>query len=305
MPFGVGGIVDKERMDTMYKGKVIDFHVHVGNFSQLREDIQNLLMIKNDNRDFNVKEVFSNPEILAKYLQKANIEMAVLLGEDGPATNFHITSKFVCNFKAQAPQQYRDMFVCLGCLNPNNVSETVLEKYRKDVKKGIVGYKLYPSDHNFNPFSDELMEMYEEMEKNKHILMFHTGESAQVDSVSMWQNPAEYRILAEKFPELSIVLCHGGKKKYSNDSFAMMKEYQRLYVDTGFISIDTLNDMYPKLEEVADKILFASDMPGGVHSLKKYIDSFRQMNASDEVVGNILYFNAKKIINRVKENEYV
>ena len=53
------------------------------------------------------------------------------------------------------------------------------------------------------------------------------------------------------------------------------------------------------------KILFASDMPGGVHSLKKYIDSFRQMNASDEVVGNILYFNAKKIINRVKENEYV
>ena len=138
------------------------------------------------------------------------------------------------------------------------------------------------------------MEVYEEMEKNKHILMFHTGESAQVDSVPMWQNPAEYRILAEKFPELSIVLCHGGKKKYSNDSFGMMKEYQHLYVDTGFISIDILNEMYPKLEEVADKILFASDMPGGVHSLKKYIDSFRQMNASDEVVGNILYFNAKK-----------
>lgn len=113
------------------------------------------------------------------------------------------------------------------------------------------------------------------MERNKHILMFHTGEFAQIDSVKSWQNPAEYTVLAEGFPTLKIILSHGGKKKYSKESFEMMKKYNNVFIDTGFVSPQLLLEMYPRIDEVIDKILFASDMPGGVSSLNGYIKGFR------------------------------
>lgn len=282
----------------MYNGKVIDFHVHVGEFSLLRDDIQALLMMKDDKREFDLKQMFSTSSVLGAYLVESGVETAVILGEEGPGTNFHITSQFVYDFKENAPEIYKEMFVCLGCINPNIVENSVIDKYHDDVKLGISGYKLYPSDHNFNPLSEELFEVYGEMEKNGHILMFHTGESAQVDSVSMWQNPADYRKVAEEFPNLVIVLSHGGKKKYAKESFAMMLDYKNVYVDTGFVTPSALMDMYPDIHKVVNKILFASDMPGGVSSLRNYIEEFRNMNLTEDEVAKILYYNSKKILGK-------
>ncbi|MDK2802083.1 MAG: amidohydrolase family protein [Oscillospiraceae bacterium] len=285
----------------MYDGKVIDFHVHVGEFSNLREDIQKLLMMKDDDREFDVKKMFSNPCDLMEYLVKSGVEKAVILGEDGPGTNFHITSKFVCDFKEKSPLEYQNMLVCLGCLNPNSIDISPIEKYQNDIKLGICGYKLYPSDHNFDPLTKSLFDVYRSMEKNKHILMFHTGESAQIDSVSNWQNPLDYKIIAETFPDLVIILSHGGNKKYASESFNMMINYKNVYMDTGFINPSILMEMYPEINHVVNKILFASDMPGGVSSLKNYIAEFRQMKLSDEDIEKILYSNAKKILDRFKE----
>lgn len=91
----------------MYSGNVIGFHVHVGEFSELRKDIRALLMMKDDNREFDVKQVFSMQSVLAPYLVESGVETAVILGEEGPGTNFHITSKFVCNFKENTPALYK------------------------------------------------------------------------------------------------------------------------------------------------------------------------------------------------------
>jgi len=273
----------------MYTGKVIDFHVHVGNFSMLRNDIQDLLMLKNASRDFDVQKVFSEPAHLIPYLEAAGIEIAVLLGEDGPGTNYHITSQFVCEFRNRTPDEHKDMFVCLGSLNPNKITSTPLEKYHFDIESGVLGYKLYPSEHNFDPLSDALLEVYSEMEKNRHILMFHTGESAQVDSVDKWQSPADFKMIPEKFPNLTVVLAHGGKKKYADEAFDMLIKYPNVYMDTGFITTSMLSEMYPDISKVVDKILFASDLPGGVSSLIKYIQNFREMSLSEDEVSKILY----------------
>lgn len=121
----------------MYEGKVIDFHAHVGNFTLLREDIQDLLMMKDEKREFDVKEMFGNPTALTKYLLDSDVEMAVLLGEDGPGTNFSITSDFVCDFKSRCPDKYKNMFVCFGCLNPNHINSTLLDEYYSDMKNCI------------------------------------------------------------------------------------------------------------------------------------------------------------------------
>lgn len=279
----------------MYKGNVIDCHVHVGDYNKLRDDIQELLMRNDKNRDFDLKKLFFEPDILGEYLEKSRVVKAMLLGEDGQATNYHITTEFVCNFKERASSRYKNMFVCLGSLNLKKESNPY-EKYKSDVELGIKGYKLYPSDHNFDACDTKLMEVYENMEKNKHLLMFHTGVSAQRDSSVEFQNPKEYLEIVKSFPKLKIVFCHGGKKEYAKEMYSMMKEYENVYMDTGFVTAKYLVEMFPEIETVADRILFASDLPGGVRSLEQYIDEYRNLSVSDEIVEKILYSNACKLL---------
>lgn len=284
----------------MSKRRVIDVHVHVGKFDLLRNDIQDLLMRNNTKRDFDVKELFCEPDILAEYLIKNSVEHAVLLGEDGPGTNYHITSEYVCEFRNRASNKYKSMFTCFGSLNPKKNSD-VLAKYDEDMKMGIQGYKLYPSDHDFNACSDELMRLYEQMQKNGHVLMFHTGGSAQIDSSSSFQNPKEYEEIVKSFPNLIIIFCHGGKKNFVKEANCMMKIYDNVFIDTGFIVADDLIGFFPNLEEISHKVLFASDLPGGVRSLEEYIKGYESLAISEAAKENILYKNAITILNKIGE----
>jgi len=63
--------------------KIIDFHVHAGKFELLRDDIQELLTCRPMESNVKVAEVFSQPEILEKYLTDKGIDCAVLLAECG------------------------------------------------------------------------------------------------------------------------------------------------------------------------------------------------------------------------------
>lgn len=279
----------------MCNDKIIDFHVHVGNFDKLRDDIKNLLMSNDNGRDFNIKELFYEPDVLGEYLKENGVEKAVLLGEDGPGTNYHITSEFVCNFKERASEDYTDMFICFGSLNLKK-EENPMKKYKNDIALGIKGYKLYPSDHDFNVCDDRLMDVYAEMEKNRHILMFHTGSSAQIDSKKVFENPKDYLEIVKKFPSLKIIFCHGGKKEYAKEMREMMLEYKNVYMDTGFITASYLMEMFDDMDEVSDKIIFASDLPGGIRSFKTYIDGYKNLAIKEENIEKILYKNAMEIL---------
>ena len=282
--------------------QVIDFHVHVGDFNLLREDIQELLMKNAEKRDFDEKKIFNDPNNLAEYLRASNVKTAVLLGEDGPGTNYHITSDFVCSFKKRARKEYQDMFICFGSINTNKETD-LISKYNDDIKMGVLGYKLYPGDHNFDPKSNELMEVYKLMEQNRHVLMFHTGGSAQRDTNNKYNNPEIYEEIAERFRNLTLVLCHGGIPDKTEVVTKMMLKHENVFIDTGFIKAETLLKYFPNIESVSHKILFASDLPGGVRSLNEYIQEYKDLNISIEAKENILFKNAHKILDLIGSNE--
>lgn len=283
----------------MNNNKIIDVHIHVGEYDLLRDDIKTLLSLNENGRDFNVKEMFNDPNLLGEYLYKNNVVKAFILAEEGPGTNYHITSKFVVDFKNRAKEKYNDIFICIGNINPN-VNNNIMKKYKEDCELGIKGYKLYPSDHNFNPLSSNLMELYKNMEENKQILMFHTGETAQKDSIEKYQNPKELEKIVSSFPNLKIIFCHGGKLKYANEMYELLIKYDNLFIDTGFISSINLLKMFPNIEKVSNQILFASDFPGGIKSMKEYIDDYLNMDINKEIIDKIMFNNALKIIDYIK-----
>jgi hypothetical protein len=273
---------------------VIDFHVHVGDFRRLRADIQRLLVQLRPEQDFDLEELISHPKELARYLRREGVEKAVILAEDGPGTNFHITTDFVCDF-CDAAAEEGDMFVPFGCINPNTTPD-LLKKYESDRSRGIRGYKFYPADHNFHPITDDLMRLYERLERDGLILMFHTGTTGQEDGVDIYGDPAIFRPILDQFPALTVVMAHAGKPIYCKEAERCALEYENCYLDTAFIAAEKLLVYQPNLEHFSHKILFGSDWPAGVRSLSGHVADLRKSGISSGSLERILSANAHKVL---------
>ena len=67
-------------------------------------------------------------------------------------------------------------------------------------------------------------------------------------------------------------------------------------MDVSSIPPQRLLEYFPRLEEVADKVLWGSDWPApGVPGMRANADRFLELPLSDEVKRKILYENARTI----------
>lgn len=273
---------------------VIDFHVHVGDVRRLRNDIRRLLMKQKKDRDFDLENLFSNPRELVKYLRREGVEKAVILAEDGPGTNHHVTTDYVCDFRDAAAEDGA-VLIPFGCMNPKRTAN-ILAQYEADLRRGIAGYKLYPADHDFNPVSDALMRFYAQLEREGLVLMFHTGATAQQDGVDAYGNPDIFRPILEAFPMLTVVMAHAGKPLYCTEAERCALEFENCYLDTAFIPAGKLLFYQPNLERISHKVLFGSDWPAGVRSLSGQVADIHQIGISGAARERILSTNARKVL---------
>lgn len=80
-------------------------------------------------------------------------------------------------------------------------------------------------------------------------LLIHTGENSNSSSL-------RFETIIKRYNKLSFILCHG---RPFNETITLLKQYDNVYIDTAFISMEKL-DAYIK-HGFEDKILFGSDYP--------------------------------------------
>ena len=95
-----------------------------------------------------------------------------------------------------------------------------------------LGY--YPDDKKFDPF-------WKEMEKNKLVAMVHTGfitarhkqeeRSNRTYLHSKYGNPLYFDILARKFPEMPVILCHTGGSTWYEEACQMISQHEHVWGD--------------------------------------------------------------------------
>jgi len=251
-------------------------------------------MKQKKDRDFDLENLFSNPRELVKYLRREGVEKAVILAEDGPGTNHHVTTDYVCDFRDAAAEDGA-VLIPFGCMNPKRTAN-ILAQYEADLRRGIAGYKLYPADHDFNPVSDALMRFYAQLEREGLVLMFHTGATAQQDGVDAYGNPDIFRPILEAFPMLTVVMAHAGKPLYCTEAERCALEFENCYLDTAFIPAGKLLFYQPNLERISHKVLFGSDWPAGVRSLSGQVADIHQIGISGAARERILSTNARKVL---------
>ena len=102
--------------------------------------------------------------------------------------------------------------------------------------------------------------------------------------------------MAVDFPDLTIVIAHGGRPLWMEQAFFLVRRFPRVYMDVSSIPPRAILKYFPRLGEVADKVLYGSDWPApGVRSMAANLAGFRSLDLPKDALTKMLETNPAKV----------
>jgi predicted TIM-barrel fold metal-dependent hydrolase len=98
------------------------------------------------------------------------------------------------------------------------------------------------------------------------------------------------------YPNLTVILAHGGRPLWMNEAFFLVRRHKNMHMDISGIPPQKLMEYFPRIEDIADKVLWGTDWPGpGVPEIKGNIEKFHALAIGAEAKRKILYDNAARL----------
>jgi uncharacterized protein len=163
---------------------------------------------------------------------------------------------------------------------------------------GIRLLKVHPPHQAFpaNAYTDGLTalgKIYRRCEERGLPVMIHTGTSIFPGARSKYGNPMELDDVAIDFPDLQLVMAHGGRPLYMEEAFFILRRHGKVRLDVSGIPPSKLLEYFPRLTELTDRVLWGTDWPSpGVKDLRQNIDQFLALPLTKEQQQAILETNA-------------
>ncbi len=276
---------------------VIDIHIHIQPLNMLNSAVREV--IRQSRRDFDQIEKFSaDPFAFVKFLDKVGIERAGLISYVSPEVIGYTpeVSDWNARYCAAAP----DRLLAFGSVHPRYVSDAAAEVDRL-VKVGIRALKVHPSHQLFSPNAyreglGPLAAVYERAQVIGLPVMIHTGTSIFPGARNIYARPILADDLGVDYPDLVVILAHGGRPLWMHEAFFLVRRHKNMYMDISSIPPQRLLEYFPRLEEIADKVLFGTDWPGpGVPDMRGNIEKFLALPLSETARRKILYDNAARL----------
>ena len=82
-------------------------------------------------------------------------------------------------------------------------------------------------------------------------IMIHTGTSVFPGARSKYGHPMVVDDIAIDFPELIIIMAHGGRPLWMAEAFFLLRRHENVYMDISGIPPKLLLNYFPRIEEIA------------------------------------------------------
>jgi uncharacterized protein len=276
---------------------VIDIHIHVLPPRLLKPAV--LEFVRRTYQDFARLEKFSSdPRAFLNFLDASGVERAGLVTSVSPEVIGHTAevNDWNARYCAAAPGR----LIAFGSVHPNYVSNAAAEVERL-ASIGIRALKVHPPHQLFAPNAyrdglEPLGAVYARAQDLGLPVMIHTGTSVFPGARNVYARPMLTDDVAVDYPDLVIILAHGGRPLWMNEAFFLVRRHKNMYMDVSGIPPQKLLEYFPRLEQIADKVLFGTDWPGpGVADVRGNIEKFRALPLSAEVQQKILGENAARL----------
>jgi hypothetical protein len=226
------------------------------------------------------------------------IDRAVLVNYPSPdLMGFtHRVNEYVAQYCEAAP----DRLVPMGGVHPRFTDDAAAE-VRRAADLGVRALKVHPPHMAFEPNAylhglDALRDIYAEAQRLRLPVMIHTGTSIFPGARSRTGEPMAVDDVAVDFPDLRIVIAHGGRPLWMEQAFFLVRRFPNVFMDVSSIPPKAMLRYFPRLAEIADKVLYGSDWPApGVRSMADNLRDFRALGLDEGVLARILDGNARRV----------
>jgi predicted TIM-barrel fold metal-dependent hydrolase len=276
---------------------VTDSHIHVQPLWELKPEVLDVITRGRDDVDELLK-IMKSPSHLLRRLDADGIERAVLVNYPSPdLMGFsNRVNEYVAEYCKAAPER----LIPMGGVHPRFTEDAVAD-VRSAAEAGVQALKIHPPHMGIEANGylhglDALRSIYEEAQRLALPVMIHTGTSIFPGARSRTGEPIAIDDVAVDFPQLTIIIAHGGRPLWMEQAFFLVRRFPRVYMDVSSIPPKAILRYFPRLAEVADKVLYGSDWPApGVRSMKTNREDFERLGLPEEALAKMLDGNSRKI----------
>ncbi len=279
-------------------GPVTDVHVHMQPQAMLKPAV--LEAFRRGGRDAQAAAAcFDDASALLRYMDEAGVDRVVLINYESPDVMGFTsgTNDWVLEYCKAAPDR---LLPCVG-INPRFQADVAGEA-RRLVDAGARMFKIHGPHMLLRPnaYLDELPSLgalYGVAEQTGRPVMFHTGTSIFRGARIKFGDPVQIDDVGCDFPALDVIVAHGGRPFWTEAAWFLLRRYERFWLDLSGIPPRRILTWFPRLEEIADRVLFGTDWPSpGVPAVKTNLDAIRALPLEPATIEKIVSANALRLL---------
>jgi len=281
--------------------RVIDCHVHIQPHHQVRPEALKVIRGKIGHRR-ELAGFLKSPRRFVTYLDAIGVDQAWLINYVSPDVIGFTpeANDWVAAYAKEFPDRLRPF----GSVHPLVTPDCRREAERLLSKLELAGLKVHPPHQGFAPnaYVDShrhrgLRQVYAAAERHEVPVMFHTGTSVFPGARSRLGDPMLVDDVAVDFPDLKIILAHGGRPLWCDAAFFLARRHKNVWIDLSSIPPKHVLRHFPRLAEIPEKFLFGSDWPGpGVPGMGENLEGFRDLPLPAAVRDGLLRGNAARVL---------
>lgn len=284
----------------MHQGlRVTDVHIHIQPWRQLKPTVMETMRRgKEQHFDF-LLQVMEDPKLLLSIMDEDGIERVGMVNYPSPDLMGFTdeTNDFAARYAEAAP----DRLLPYGGVHPLLTRDATGDMQRI-IELGIRVVKIHPN-HQRLPANahteglEALATIYRMCAEHGIPVMVHTGTSIFPGARSKYGNPMELDDVAIDFPELQIIMAHGGRPLYMAEAFFILRRHRNVWLDLSGIPPRQLLEYFPRLAELERKLLWGTDWPSpGVGSMRANLEQFLALPLADSVKRAAVETNPEKLL---------
>jgi uncharacterized protein len=282
---------------------VVDCHVHIQPWTQLKPAVAPVLAGGRADQAL-IASFVADPHAFAAWLDAQGIARVALINYPSPdVMGFdHSVNEFSARYRDARP----DKFIAFGGIHPRLCAGGASGGGAAEIAHALDvlrldGIKVHPphqllAANDYLSGNRVLAHLYERCQEKGVPVMVHTGTSIFPGARGKFGDPMDVDDVAVDFPRLRVILAHVGRPLWGETAFHLLRRHPNVWGDVSGIPPHKLLEFFPRLEEVADKLLFGTDWPSpGIKSLRANADAFAALPIGDAAKQKILRDNAARL----------
>ncbi len=256
---------------------VTDIHVHIQPWQQLKPAVAQAMKRGKEEHWEQLLALMEDPHALLEIMDRDGIARVGLINYPSPDVMGFTdeTNEFAARYAEAAP----DRLLPFGGVHPR-FSRDPEGQVEELLRMGIRCIKIHPPHQLFpaNAYTmglEALARIYRRCEERGLPVMVHTGTSVFPGARCKYGRPMELDDVAIDFPDLVILMAHGGRPLWCDEAFFILRRHRNVYLELSGIPPKRLLEYFPRLAELEGRLVWGTDWPSpGVRGMGENLQQF-------------------------------